>query len=214
MSRRTRALAFALTAVACAAIAAAMANGYRDRVASQYGPLRPVLVATNELAAGQVLGEGELRELTAVRRVPERFVPKGAVSRPAEALGLAPGAAIPTGAYLLAAQLQPPQPATPQGPKLDQGRRPVQIAIAGAEALSVAGSPEGTLVDVVVSDEPRGAGSRGRTYVAAAGVRLLALGNGGPEGGSAATLALTRAQALTLIAAEGSARQIRLLPQG
>jgi hypothetical protein len=44
-------------------------------------------------------------------------------------------------------------------------------------------------------------------------VRLLALGGAGPEGGSQATLALTEEQALDLIAAEGTARQIRLLPR-
>jgi len=58
----------------------------------------------------------------------------------------------------------------------------------------------------------------GRTYVAAAGVPLLALGAGpegpGPGGTSAATLALTKAQALRLIAAESFARRLTLLPEG
>jgi hypothetical protein len=70
-------------------------------------------------------------------------------------------------------------------------------------------------VDVVVTSEPRGAG-RGRTYVAANGVPLLGLGPG-PDGPGAATLAaatlgLTRGQALELIAAENFARQVTLLP--
>jgi hypothetical protein len=67
-----------------------------------------------------------------------------------------------------------------------------------------------------VTTEPSGAGS-GRTYVAAAGVPLLALGAGAeaaaPGGTAAATLGLTRAQALRLIAAESFARQVTLLPR-
>jgi Flp pilus assembly protein CpaB len=213
VSRRARAAAFAIGALACAAIAASIASGYRDRVSAQYGPLRSVLVAVRDIPAGQLFGEKQLRELTAVRKVPARFVPPGALSRSAEALGQAPVAALPVGAYVLAAQLAVPQPAGAAAPSYGQGRRPVQISVAGAEALTVAGSPEGSLVDVVVSEQPNGSG-HSRTYVAAPAVRLLALGNAGPEGNSAATLALTRDQALELIGAEGSAREIRLLPRG
>jgi hypothetical protein len=90
--------------------------------------------------------------------------------------------------------------------------------VSGAEALLAAGvNPQGTKVDVVVTTEPSGSGL-GRTYVAAAGVPLLALGPGadgpGPGGASAATLGLTRRQALQLIAAESFARKLTLLPEG
>jgi Flp pilus assembly protein CpaB len=213
VSRRARAVAFALGALACAAVAAAIANGYRDRVTAQYGVLRPVLVATRDIPAGQLLGEKEVKESTAVRRIPAVFVPRGALSRPADALGQTPAAALPVGSYVLAAQLAVPQPEEAASPGLGDGRRPVQIAVGGAEALSVAGSPEGSLVDVVVSEQPGGSG-KSRTYVAAPGVRLLALGAAGPEGNAPATLALTEDQALDLIGAEGSAREIRLLPRG
>jgi len=77
-------------------------------------------------------------------------------------------------------------------------------------------SPRGAKVDVVVTSEPRG-GARGRTYVAAAGVPLLALAPAGedPTGSTAAaTLGLTRRQALRLIAAESFARKLTLLPGG
>lgn len=213
MSRRARAAIFALGALACAALAASLADGYRSRVADQYGPLRAVVVAVRDVPAGQLLGPQQVHDLIAVRRVPARFVPSGAIAHPADALGRAPAAPIPVGAYLLDAQLQVPQPAGDSGPHLGEGRRPVQIAVSGADALTLDGSPEGELVDVVVSEEPNGMGSRGRTYVAAPGVRLLALGNTGPEGGTSATIALTRGQALALIGAEGSAREIRLLPR-
>jgi hypothetical protein len=72
-------------------------------------------------------------------------------------------------------------------------------------------------VDVVVTTEPTGTGP-GRTYVAATAVPLLALGPGadgpGPGGTSAATLGLTKGQALRLIAAESFARKLTLLPEG
>ncbi len=214
MSRRARAAGFTLAAIACAAIAASLASGYRDSVAEQYGPLRPVVVATRELPGGQILGPAELKQMTAVRRIPARFVPHGALGRPADAIGRAPVATIPVGAHLLDSQLQVPVPEGRPVKALAGDRRPVQIAVTGAEALAIDGPPEGKLVDVVISEGPDGPGSRGRTYVAATEVRLLALGGAGPDGGSRATLALDREQALALIEAEASARQIRLLPRG
>ena len=150
-----------------------------------------------------------------MRRVPARFVPPGALRAPAEAAGLAPTAPVPAGSYLVAAQLRPPGGGGDSGPALGAGRRPVEIAVSGAAALSVAGgSPLGTRVDVVVTTEPSSSGS-GRTYVAAAAVPLLALGSAAEGAGSAAaTLGLTRRQALRLIAAESFARQITILPRG
>ena len=75
---------------------------------------------------------------------------------------------------------------------------------------------------MIVTTEPGGAAATGRTYVAAAGVRLLDLragGGGGTidpgapagSGGWRATLALTRSEALKLIEAESFAREIRLI---
>jgi Flp pilus assembly protein CpaB len=127
-----------------------------------------------------------------------------------------PAAAIPSGAYLLAAQLRPPRSEAP-GPRLAAGRRPVQIAVSGAEALGLgAASPVGSRVDVVVTTEPGDRGI-GRTYVAAAGVPLLGLAaspEGEATGTAAATLGLTRSQALRLIAAESFARQVTVMPRG
>ena len=132
--------------------------------------------------------------------------------------GLVPDAAIPPGSYLLASQLRPPRSSRVPGATLGRGRRPVEIVVAGADALLVSGAdPTGAPVDVVVTTEPSGAGA-GRTYLAAAGVPLLALGPGpdgpGPGGSAAATLGLTRGQALRLIAAEAFARRVTILPRG
>lgn len=214
MSRRARALALGLAALLCAGMAAGLAGRYRSGLASQYGELVPVLVAVAELPAGQPIGAAEAKRALAVRRVPARFAPPGALRAPSEALGRAPGAVLPAGSYVLAAQLVVPGPEPAPVSAPGRGRRPVQVAIAGAEALTVGGySPEGSRVDVVVA-ERSGLGTKGRTYVAAEGVRLLALsGPPGPGEGFSATLALTRPQALELIAAEAEASEIRLLPR-
>jgi len=217
MSRRRRAIAFAVLALLAAAVAAAIANGYGSSVARGYGPLRPVVVLTHVLRPGRPLGPGDLSTALEVRRVPERFVPPGALVSPAAALGLAPDSTLPAGSYLLATQLHPPRPHRRAVPALGD-RRPVEISVSGADALFAVGRPSPRAkVDVVVTTEPAGAGP-GRTYVAAAGVPLLALGPGadgpGPGGASAATLGLTRRQALLLIEAESFARKLTLLPEG
>jgi Flp pilus assembly protein CpaB len=223
MSRRARAVAFLAVAVACAAVAASIADGYGASVAGQFGDLRPVVVTAAELRQKQRLGPGDLRRLE-VHRVPARFVPPDALDSPDEAVGRAPATTVPAGSYLVASQLRAPRAKAERSPApLEGGRRPVQIAVTGAEALAATGaSPEGSRVDVVVTTEP-GPGAKGRTRVAAEGVELVALeqrggGLGGDDaalgaGGEwSATLALTRAEALDLIQAENFARQVRLMP--
>lgn len=216
MSRRRRALAFLLLAALSASAGAAIADGYGSRAAEGYGPLRPVVVLDSALPAGRPIGPRELGSALAVRRVPERFVPPGAVASPTEALGLVARTALPAGSYLLAAQLGPPRRGNRPGRGLGAGRGPVEIVVSGAGALLAAGrAPAGTKVDVVVTGEPAGPGP-GRTYIAAAGVPLLGLRPGveGAAGeGAAATLGLTRGQALRLIAAESFARRVTLLPR-
>jgi Flp pilus assembly protein CpaB len=219
MTRRTRAAVFLVLAAGSAGLAAAIADGYGASLAESFGPLRPVVVARSQLQAGKPIEPGVAAQALEVRRVPTRFVPRGALVLPEAALGRSPAAVIPAGSYLLAAQLQVPDATDAGGsPMLESGRRPVEIAVSGGEALFAAGaSPRGSRVDVVVTTEPRGIG-RGRTYIAAAGVELLALAKRepvgpGPASGWSATLALTRSQALRLIEAESFARGVRLLPR-
>jgi Flp pilus assembly protein CpaB len=124
---------------------------------------------------------------------------------------------------VLAGQLR--EPRSDQGrdrtARLGPRRRPVEISVTGAEALGADGGDEiGTRVDVIVTTESSPTG-HGRTYVAASGVRLLALSQADTGGGSdyssatagswTATLALTKAQALRLIQAENFARGVRLI---
>jgi Flp pilus assembly protein CpaB len=213
VSRRTRAVAFLAAAVACAALAASLAGRYRSSVEGQYGQLRPVVVAASALEPGRPLGPGEITKALTVRRVPARFAPLGALHRPEDALGRAPGAAIPAGAYVLSSQLVVPVPEEPTGPAAGSGLRPLQVEVVGAEALTLAGDPVGSRVDVVVSRRS-GLGQRASTEVAAEAVRLLGLHGGqGPGQGWSATLAVSRSQALALIGAEAAGREVRLLPR-
>lgn len=217
MSRRARAIVFLGLALVTAALAAGLADSYGSRVASGYGPLRQVVVATKELAAESVLGPADVDGGLDVRRVPVRFAPAGALRDPREALGLEPTVGLEPGSYLVAGQLRARQPQGGSSGALGPSRRPVEIAVSGAEALLATGAAAaGAKVDVVVTTEPGGS-SPGRTYVAVAAVPLLALGPGvdgpGPGGTAAATLALTKRQALRLIAAESFARKLTLLPE-
>ncbi len=218
MSRRGRALAFLLLAIAAAGAAAAIAEGYGSSIARGYGPWRPVVVVGSTLPPGTRLGAKEVSGALTVRRVPQRFVPPGALTSPTEAIGLLTAARLPAGSYLQAAQLRAPREGGPARRRLGGGRGPVEIAVSGSDALLVGGAtPTGAKMDVIVTSEPADAGP-GRTYVAARRVPLLAL-RPGPEGAepgatAVATLGLTRPQALRLIAAESFARRLTLLPAG
>jgi Flp pilus assembly protein CpaB len=214
VSRRTRALVFLIAALVCAVLAATVAGRYRSRIEARYGPLRPVVVATSELRAGQPIGVDRAGSALSVRRVPASFIPPGALVRPADALGRAPGATIPAGSYLLGAQLAVPGPDAPRAPGVGDGLRPVEVAVAGAQALTVGGeAPEGRRVDVVVSRQA-GLGRSARAYIAASAVKLLALAAPGGAGESwSATLAVTEQDALALIGAQSAGREIRLLPR-
>lgn len=215
MSRRGRALGFFLLALLAATAAAAIADGYGASAARGYGPLRQVVVLDTALAPGQRIGSEEIGSTLVVRRIPERFVPSDALAEPEEALGLVPRTALPAGSYLLGTQLSTGRKAGPAD-HLGGDRHPVEIEVSGAAALLAAGpAPVGAKVDVVVTSEPYGAGP-GRTYVAAAAVPLLALRPAAEDSVTdatvAATLGLTKAQALRLIAAESFARKLTLLP--
>ena len=218
MSRRGRAIAFLLLALAAAGAAAAIAEGYGSRVTRGYGPLRPVVVVDSPLPSGARFDSRQVGASLTVRRVPERFVPPGSLASPDEAAGMTAAASLPAGTYLQAALLRQPGKRGAHRSPLGRGRGPVEIAVSGSDALLVGGArPAGARMDVIVTTEPAGAGP-GRTYVAARRVPLLALRPGAegtePGGASVATLGLTRRQALRLIAAESFARRVTLLPAG
>jgi Flp pilus assembly protein CpaB len=214
VSRRARAVSFLIAALVCALLAATIAGRYRSRVEGRYGPLRAVVVATSELPAGEPIGAVGVRASLAVRRVPARFVPPGSLSRLADALGRSPAASITAGSYVIGAQLDLPHPDGPKSPGIGVGLRPVDVAVAGANALTVGGSPpEGRHVDVVVARQA-GLGNSASARIAATNVKLLALRSpAGPGESWSATLAVTEQQALSLIGAQSAGREIRLLPR-
>jgi Flp pilus assembly protein CpaB len=222
-SRRVRAVGFLVASLLCAGIAAALAGGYGASVANQLGELRPVLVATAQLAAREPITARLAERTLEVRRVPERFAPAAALTAPAEAVGREPAVTISPGAYVTADQLRLPNAGNERRePALPRRLSPVEIEVSGAGALAASDTGSGnTKVDVVVTTEPGPGGERGSTYVAAGGVPLLGLTESADSGVEAATLtthiatlALTRAQALRLIDAESFARQVRLIPAG
>jgi Flp pilus assembly protein CpaB len=132
----------------------------------------------------------------------------------ADAIGRAPSAPVPAGSYVLGAQLELPGNDAPKPPGVGLGRRPVDVAVAGADALTVGGAtPEGTRVDVVVARQA-GLGTSANARIAATSVKLLALRSpAGPGESWSATLAVTEQQALSLIGAQSAGREIRLLPR-
>lgn len=222
MSRRRRAIGFALLALACAGLAAAVAGGYRGGIEAQLGPLQPVLVARAEIAAREPLHPADARRLLEVRRVPSRFAPPDGLASSDEALGREAMTPIPAGAYVTVSQLRLPRDDTRRSDPGPAAGEAVEVVVTGADALAAGGSdPIGSRVDVVVTSEPRTAGP-GRTYVAVKAARLLALREAGateepdPIGAAGApplvaTLACSRAEALRLIQAHNYARELRLI---
>jgi len=217
VSRRGRAVGFASAAAICAGLAAGASGGDRDAEAG-YGPLREVVVAAAPLPASRRLDRDAVADSLELRRVPEAFVPPDALTSPAQALGRRPAAPIPAGGYLLGSQFAAAPTRPEPGGSLGPGRRPVELTVAGAAALRDSTGR----VDVVVTTDGGPAGGPGRTFVAAAGVRLLDLrpaeqgavvGTGPATGAEAsvATLALTRGEALRLIHAQSFARDLRLI---
>ena len=208
-SRRRHALILLSLALASGGLAASQVSGTVQRVEARVGRPVPVVVARRELAANSRLDSGDL----AVRDVPERFVPRDALSSPAEAAGARTAVALPPGGYVTASALGGAA-RRGAGSGLPKGERAVEVAVAGGAALSDGGGP-GTRVDVVVSTEHR-------TFIALEDVELLSVrpgGGGGDSGGArsaadaVATLRVTLRQAVYLTAAENFAREVRLLPR-
>lgn len=214
MKSRARAAAFALGAIACAGLSAAVAGS--SEAPPGFGSLRPVLVTTAPLEQATTVGPKEAREALVERQVPEAFVPPDALGIAEESLGRKLAVPLPAGSYVTTAAFKvPSQTARPSGGP-PQGTTPVEITVTGAGALAATRTDQGDQVDVVVSGDAAPGPSAGRTYVAAPDVALLGLREARAEPGLEAdrwiaTLALTREQALRLIRAESMGAQVRLL---
>ena len=157
-------------------------------VARGYGALRPVVVLGAGLPAGRARsgrrGRRGASRCAGCRSASSRA---GRWPSPGEALGLVPPRPLPAGSYLLAAQLRPPRPARAATAASPAAGGPVEIAVSGADALLAAGAaPVGREGRRRRHHANRAAPAPGRTYVAAAGVPLLALGPGADGPGPAA----------------------------
>lgn len=212
MRRRRRALVLFAGAAICILFTVAIAARLENKVTAGYGPMRPALVASRQLAEGQVLSAADVSTLLTVRRIPGVFVPPETLSDSSAAIGMRLAADLSPGSYLQKGFLES---ADPGGGPFGQarGRRPVEVSVAGAGALTL-GADLGVgamSVDVVISGQP-GLG-RGSTEVVARGVPLVRLARpASPGEGWKATVAVSGDQALRLIAAESAGRVIRLLP--
>ena len=216
MSRRRRALLLGGLALVLGGLAASNVAGREAALTRRIGGLVDVVVAREPLAAGAPVQERRL----AVRRVPRRFAPVGAIGSPAAVAGLRAAADVPAGSDLVAAMFGDGR-AAPPGPPVRRGERVAQIVALGSPELVVAGGH----VDVLVTPEPR-AGAGGEAVLALEDVEVLdaapAAEGDAPGGGSAgrapgarvrASLRVTLRQALYLAAAQDFARELRLLPR-
>lgn len=209
-------------ALACGGLAASEVTGRVRDVERRVGVPVPVLVAARDLPAEAEVGRDDL----AVRQVPSRYVPPGALSSPDDVAGARTAVALPTGAPVTEAQLGDGGASVRgrRGPGgLRRGERAVEVAVSGGAALEGVAGP-GARVDVLVSTEPREGAAR--SFLALEDVELLdlrageggeaAAAGGGEQGAAAsatdvATLRVTLRQAVYLTAAQNFAREVRLL---
>ena len=216
MTRRRRAAALLGLALLLGVLAASDVAGREAALRRQLGPTVPVVVVRTPLRAGERIARGAL----AVREVPERYAPPGALRDPQAAVGQRAAAAIAERTDLAASLLAVPGAgagAEPRGPVLRRGERALDLVAVGAADAVVAGAR----VDVLVTYDGR-AGAPGPTRLALADVEVLAARApptaDAPDSAAGlprilATLRVTVRQAVALTAAAAAARQVRLLPR-
>jgi pilus assembly protein CpaB len=215
MSRRRRAVLLLGLALALGGLAAADVSRREAALARKLGPAVGVVVARQGLAPGDRV----LAERVAVRRVPARYAPAGALGSPGEAVGMRVAAAIPAGAYVTAGALGAGAGAAggPGGPALRPGERVADLTAAGPADLVTPGGR----VDVLVTRDPAHGGP-GQTALALEDVEVLAAAPAEPGEGSGAgagvarvraSLRVTVRQAVFLAAAQAFSREVRLLPR-
>jgi pilus assembly protein CpaB len=215
MTRRRRAAALLGLAALLGVLAASDVAGREAALRRELGPTVAVVVVRAPLRAGERISRAAL----AVREVPERYAPPGALRDPAAAVGQRAAVAIAERTDLVAPLLAVPgADAEPPGPTLRPGERALDLVAVGAADAVVAGAR----VDVLVTYDGR-AGAPGPTRLALADAEVLAArpppapdaadGGGGGLPRLLVTLRVTVRQAVALTAAAAAARQVRLLPR-
>lgn len=214
MSRRRRAALLLGLALVLGGLAASDVSRRESELERRLGPLVPVLVTRAALPAGRRVD----RHALALREVPARFAPAGALADPRDAAGLVVAAPLPAGAVLGPGAVRDPS-AAGGAAGVRRGERVATVVAKGPRT----GVEAGGRVDVLVTREGGGAGG-GRTELALQDVEVLDARSapGDPGGGRApspgrlveADLRVTLRQAVFLAAAQSFAREIRLLPRG
>jgi pilus assembly protein CpaB len=211
VSRRRRAALLLGLALALGGLAASDVARRERALDHRIGPVADVLVLRAPVREGARL---DLERL-AVRRMPARFAPPGALSGPGPVVGRRTRIALRAGAFVTPEVLREPA-GQAAGALLRRGERVADLVAVGDPRLVVAGAR----VDVLVThDREQG---RGNTELALQDVEVLDAGRAPPEDGAdgraparrvAASLRVTLGQALYLTQAQNSAREIRLLPR-
>jgi pilus assembly protein CpaB len=190
------------------ALAASDVAGREAALARRVGPLVSVVVAREDVAAGEKLTAARL----GVRQVPARFAPRGAFASAADVAGLEARAALVAGADVTAASIDSGDARAPGAP-VKRGERVAEVvATAAPEAIA-----PGVRVDVLVTREARGADA-GRTQLALQDVEVLGARPAPADDRAAgervsASLRVTVRQAVYLAAAQAFASDVRLLPR-
>jgi pilus assembly protein CpaB len=213
MSRRRRALVLAGLALVLGGLAAFKVAGREAALEQRIGGLVDVVVAHKPIRAGQRVSERAL----AVRRVPARFAPRGAIGDPQQFVGQRARVPIAADTDLVAAMVGGEE-ARPAGPPVGRGERVAQVVALAAPQLVAAGSR----VDVLVTPEPRG-DRPGEALLALEDVEVVAAvelsadeasaAKNSPGPRVAASLRVTLRQAVYLAAVQDFARELRLLPR-
>jgi pilus assembly protein CpaB len=212
VSRRRRALVLGGLALVLGGLAAFNVAGREAALERRIGGLVEVVVAREPIGPGQRVSERAL----AIRRVPARFAPRGAISDPRQLVGLRARVAIPAHVDLAAAMVGGDD--APPGPPLGRGERVAEVVALAAPQLV----PAGSRVDVLVTPEPRG-DRPGEALLALENVEVISAtelggdaasaGKGAPGPRVAASLRVTLRQAVYLAAVQDFARELRLLPR-
>jgi pilus assembly protein CpaB len=204
VSRRRRAAVLLGLALVLGGLAASDVARREAALRAQLGPAVNVVVARADLGTARPVVAADL----ALRQVPARYAPVGAVSVPETLVGRRLAAPVPRGGYLGAASLATePQVA---GPPVRRGERAVELVALGARSLVVAGAR----VDVLVTRD-----GGGGTELALEDVEVLDARAAPPAARDAAgervaaTLRVSVRDAVFLAAAQSFARELRLLPR-
>ena len=200
-----RALVFALLSLLLGGLAADTVGRREAEIEARIGAPVAVLVTARALGAGVRVTAGDL----AVRQVPKRWAPAGAMAKVSLAIGSETAAALPAGAYLSAGSLRVHEPDA--AASLRPGERVATVVAAAPPGVIRVG----TLVDVVVAT----AGKRPSIALRATevlAVRRPAARVDGSAGRSSVEVDLRSSVggALQLAQAEGDGSQVQLLPIG